>query len=445
MVGERAVRLLANQEAIGHLSRALTLLHYLPENNERKQLELALRLILGPAVLVVYDYWSPHVLAVYEKAEKLYREVGLSAQYTQVLWGLFAYHNTNNRQRQALHYAQLFFQVADATQDLNLLCLAHRNLGLPLFHLGQPQQARFHLEQAIVLYNPAHHKNHVYLYGHDQGVTAYAILAFALWMLGYPEQALQRLQEGIAIGQKNGHPFSLAYVENFAVLVCQYRRDLPLLWHYSEPLLAVANKQSFQWISAQNRIYQGWALTQQGETERGLAQLQAALEFHHTLGAKWIKGYFLSLLADGYRMAGEADKGLQVIAKTFTDEIRRDDRHWDAELYRLGGELLLLKRQQQADAAYNAEASFQQALAIARQQQAKSLELRAATSLARLWQTQGKIDEARQMLAPVYTWFTEGFDTRDLQEAKALLDELRRLCYTSLIDDESDTGESLAP
>ncbi len=430
MAGERAARLLANQEAIGHLRHALTLLVHLPENNERKQLELALRLILGPAVLVVYGYWSPHVLAVYETAEKLYREVGLSAQYTQVLWGLFAYHNTNNRQRQALHYAQLLFQVADTAQDANLLCLAHRNLGLPLFHLGQPQEARFHLEQAIALYNPAHHKNHIYLYGHDQGVTAYALLAFALWMLGYPEQALQRLNEGIVIGQKNGHPFSLAYVENFAVLVCQYCKDLPLLWHYSEPLLATANKQGFQWISAQTMIYQGWALTQQGDIARGLTQLQAALEFHRSLGSRWIKGYFLSLLADGYRMAGAAEQGLQVIAETFTDEIRRDDRHWDAELYRLRGELLLLKSQEQIDAAYEAEANFQQALAIARQQGAKSLELRAATSLARLWQGQGKIEDAYHLLAPVYGWFTEGFDTRDLQEAKALLDELRRLCYT---------------
>ena len=424
VAGEQALHLSANAEAIAHLAHALTLLVQLPETQEQKHQELDLRLLLGPALMAIQGYAAPQVLEVYDAAYKLCQEVGTPSQYFQVLWGLFSNYNTRNRQRQSIKFAQELLDLAESAQDNGLLLGAHRCLGPPLFHLGNLQQARFHLEQAISLYNIDQHKSHIYLYAHDPCVTGHGFLGFTLWTLGYPDQAVQCLVEGIALGQKIGHLLSLAYVQNAMAIVCQYRRDLAQLWNYSQPLLQMATKQDFHWFITQITIYQGWALAQQDQVVSGLEQLQAGLAVAKQIDAKWGIGYFLSLLADVYRMNGQITEGLNTIAEALSEKTRGDDRHWDAELYRLRGELLLLKTVQCASAAQEAETCFQHAIAIARKQEAKSWELRAATSLARYWQRQGRYAEALHLLQPVYAWFTEGFDTADLCAAKALLDAL---------------------
>ncbi|CAN5669743.1 hypothetical protein BH10CHL1_BH10CHL1_31800 [soil metagenome] len=424
IAGTRALRLAAHAEAITHLTQALALLARLPETQERKRLELDLRLLLGPSIITIRGYSAPQVLEVYAAAHKLCKEISVLAQYPQIVWGLFAYYNTRNQQWRAIKFAEEFMALAESTQDTGLLVEAHRSLGPVLFNLGEFQRSRFHLEQTIALYDTDQHKTNVYLYAHDPGVTAHGFLGFTLWALGYPDQALQRVEEGIALGQRIGHLFSLAYVQNAAVIVCQYRGNLTSLWDYSEDLLMMVTKQGFQWFKAQSTICRGWTVAQQGQLAIGLEELQAGLAAAKTIGANWGIGYFFSLLADTYRIVGQTDAGLNVIHEALYGEARGDERHWDAELYRLKGELLLLKPQQRPDAIQDAETCFHQALHIARQQDAKSLELRTAMSLARLWLSQDKKAEARQLLAPLYGWFTEGFDTQDLKEAKALLETL---------------------
>lgn len=207
-----------------------------------------------------------------------------------------------------------------------------------------------------------------------------------------------------------------------------------MLQEYIAKTLAISTKQGFTFWTSMVVTIHGWVLTQQHQIAEGITEIQRGLALAQSLQSNWSRPFFLLLLADAYRCAGQVEAGLQVVQEALEDW-RTDDLQWDAELYRVQGELLLRRNDQEFPAAGEMAVScFLQALEIAQQQSAKSLELRAATSLARLWHAQGKNEDAHQLLAPVYGWFTEGFDTRDLQEAKALLDELRRLCETPLAD-----------
>jgi predicted ATPase len=244
--------------------------------------------------------------------------------------------------------------------------------------------------------------------------------AGSLWLLGYPEQALERVSRTLTMTQERSHPFTLAYVLSHAVLVHQFCREWQVVQAQAEALIALSTEQGFaQWL-ADGVKYQGWALVAQGHVEEGMAQICKGLASYQTTGAELRRSYYLALLADAYGTLARTEEGLTALAEAFAVVMAKGgERFYEAELYRLKGELLLQHAMAQQG---EAETCFQQALAVARRQQAKSLELRAAMSLARLWQHQGKRAEARDLLAPVYGWFTEGFDTADLQDAKALLD-----------------------
>jgi predicted ATPase len=240
----------------------------------------------------------------------------------------------------------------------------------------------------------------------------------ALWLLGYPDQALQTIQQ--ARTQALAHPFSQAVALDHSAWVHQYRREVHLVQERAEAALALSREQGFAMYVAIGTVLRGWALAKQAQQEEGIAQISQGLAACRTVGLELLRPYFLAMLAEVYGDAGQIDAGLAVLAEALAVMENTGERCWEAEQYRLRGELLL---QAGAD-AWQAETCFRQALDIARRQQAKSLELRAAMSLARLWQRQGKRSDALELLAPIYGWFTEGFDTADLQEAKALLEEL---------------------
>jgi predicted ATPase len=245
-------------------------------------------------------------------------------------------------------------------------------------------------------------------------------VARPLWWLGYPDQALQRGREALALAQDLAHSPSLAYALNWAATVQQFRRDALATQEQAEALIALSTEQGFpQWLAG-GTILRGWALAERGEREEGMAQMRQGMAAWQATGAEVDRPYFLALLAEAYGTADQKEEALSVLAEALALVQRSGDRYWEAELHRLKGEMLLI--QAIPDKA-QAETCFQQVLAMARRQEAKALELRAAMSLSRLWQQQGKRDEARELLTPVYGWFTEGFDTADLQEAKALLDE----------------------
>ena len=245
-----------------------------------------------------------------------------------------------------------------------------------------------------------------------------AYLARALWSLGFPEQALQHSQAACTLAQEVAHPWSLAHALVWAATVHQCRREVPAAHAQAAAAMTLATEQGFvQWV-ARGTVLHGWALALQGQGEAGLAAIRQGLAAKLATGSTLYQPYVLGLLAEAYGAGGHPDAGLHALAEALAVLDTTEVRYYAAELSRLKGALLL---QQAVPDAAQAEACFQQALDMARQQQAKSWELRAATSLARLWQQQAKRPEAHALLAPVYAWFTEGFDTADLQEAKALL------------------------
>ena len=240
-------------------------------------------------------------------------------------------------------------------------------------------------------------------------------------MLGYPDQALRNIHEALTLAQELDHPFSLAYALIMAAVVHQFRREAQALQERAEAAIAVSTEHGFPHWLAFGMFLRGWAITAQGGGAEGISLIHQGLTSHRVTGAEVEKPYFLALLTEAYGKVGQPEEGLKVLVEALAIVDNTGERNWEAELHRCKGELLLM---QQGQKVGEAEECFQQALNIARRQQAKSFELRAAMSLSRLWQQQGKQEEALQMLADIYGWFTEGFDTVDLQEAKALLEEL---------------------
>jgi predicted ATPase len=330
----------------------------------------------------------------------------------------------------ALELGEQCLQMAQRVQDAALLLEAHYTLGVSWFLLGNPALAGTHMEHTIALYDPAQHHGLAYRYGGiDPGVGGFGLSAWSLWMRGYPARARLHSNMALSLARQLAHPFSLARTLHYDTLVCQLRRDAPAARDQADAALTVATAQSFALAQATGLIMRGWAIAGQEHSPEGLVQIRQGLDLYRSTGAEYQRPHYLTLLAEASGLLGQPEGGLAVLDEALTLIEKTGERYYAAELHRLRGELLLLREAQSHSAQggrepHEAERCFQQALGVARQQQAKSLELRATMSLARLWQQQGKRDEARALLAPIYSWFTEGFDTADLQEAKVLLEEL---------------------
>jgi predicted ATPase len=250
-------------------------------------------------------------------------------------------------------------------------------------------------------------------------VIILALLTQALWTLGYADQAQQRGQEAVALAQQVGHPPSVTFAEIYVARLAQYRRDAAATQAYADTVMALAVTHGMEQRVGQGRRMQGWALAMQGDVATGLAHIQQGLAVMQESGINLYRPYYLALLAEAYDQAEQPEAGLEILAEALVLIAETGERWWEAEVYRLKGALLL---QCPRPDVPQAEACFQQALAVARGQQARALALRAAVSCSHLWLAQGKRDEARALVAPLYDGFTEGFDTPDLQEARALLE-----------------------
>jgi predicted ATPase len=293
--------------------------------------------------------------------------------------------------------------------------------GLTWFYLGALPTARQHLEAGIACYTPDQRHALVFRMGQDPGVACRLHAARTLWLLGYSDQALAHIHEALALAQRLPHPFSLVFARCLAAFIYQFRRDVPAVHQHAEAAVALATEQGLPLWAAQGMSPRGWALAMQGQGEEGIAQVRQGIAAYRATGAALTVPYFCTVLADVSAHVGHTEDGLQALAEAHTLVQQHEERYWEAEVARLQGVLLL---RQTGTSQAEAETWLQRALDVARHQEAKSLELRAAMSLSRLWQQQGKQAEARALLAPVYGWFTEGFDTADLQEAKALLEAL---------------------
>jgi predicted ATPase len=437
--GQRAAQRSAYVEAIGHLTKGLELLKTLPDSPERIQQELDLQITLGPALMATKGYEALEVERVYTRAIELCRQVSEHPQLFLALGGLWQFYLVRAKYQTARELGGQLLNLAQSVQDPTFLLLAHRTLAEPLFLLGELAFARAHLEQGMALYNLQQHRSLAFLYGADPGAMCLNFAALTLWHLGYPDQALKRSYEALTLVQELSHSPSLAITLCLAAELHQFRRESQLAQERAEAAVMLSTEQGLPHQVAYGTILQGWVLTEQGQVEEGTARMHQGLSSFRARGAEVQRTYHFSLLAEAHSKVGQAEEGLAVLAEALAVVDKTGERFWEAELYRLKGELLRMGEREKGGkgeaiahsptppfAPSSPEACFLKAIEIARKQQAKSLELRAVMSLSRLWQQQGKKDEARQMLAEIYNWFIEGFDTKDLQEAKALLEELMR-------------------
>jgi len=436
LAGQQAVQRSANSEAINHFTVALELLRTLPDTSARAEKELTLQFALGTPLMATRGYAALEVEKTYSRARELCQQVGETSSLFPALWGLWMFYMVRGELQTARLLGEQLLDLASHEQDPALFLEAHRALGAALLNIGEFVPARDHLEQAFALYDFQRHRALVFRYGQDLGVSCQIQLARALWYLGYPDQALKKIHESLTLARELAHPFTLALALNFAAWVHHLRREVQAVRDAAEATMTLSMEQGFPLFSAFGAFFQGWALAEQGQVKAGIAQARQGVMTLRTGEAGVGQSYHLALLAEMSGRVGRTEEGLATLAEALSLVDKNGEHSYEAEIYRLKGQLLLNAEHRMPNAelvhysslsvrrSVEAEECFQKAIDIARRQQAKSLELRAVMSLGRLWQQQGKRDEARQMLAEIYGWFTEGFDTADLQEAKALLEEL---------------------
>jgi DNA-binding winged helix-turn-helix (wHTH) protein/predicted ATPase len=419
---EIALQRHAHQEAVDHLQHALALLSTLPDTPDRPQQELQLHLALGAPLMAIKGQAAPEVEHVYARAHTLCLQVEQTAQLLPVLAGLRRFYAVRAVHQASWDLGERLLTLAQRLDTPAFQLEAERGLGTTLLFVGQFREALAHLENAIALYAPGQLRVADVL--GDPKISCLVFAARALWCLGYPAQALARSQEALALMQQLAHPYGLVWGQSFVADLYLLCGDLPTARQLAEASLAQATAQGVPYWLARGRFMYGLVLARQGNSVDGIVQMRQGLDAMQGTGAALNRVYFLAQLAEVHLLAGQTEAGLTVLAEARAMIERTGEHSWEAEVYRLQGELLCEQEKAQRTVGTKSHAAgerLQQALAIARQQQAKSLELRAAMSLCRLWQQQGKYADARQLLSTVYNWFTEGLDTADLRAATALL------------------------
>ncbi|WP_011295923.1 adenylate/guanylate cyclase domain-containing protein [Cupriavidus necator] len=426
--GEQAMQRSAQLEAIGHLRAALELVKTLPESPERQREELTLLLSLGPAWMAARGYAAPEVEATYTRALALSEQGGDTPQFFSAQLGLWSFYLLRAQLHTAQALGERLLGLAQEAQDPEQLAEAHRVLGATVFRLGQVEAARAHMEQSLALHRPDRPSyGHFLRYARNPAVHVRSTLGWILWYLGYPHQAQVRCEEALALARQASDPFALALSLIFAAELHQRigQRDATL--EYANAALALSREQGFPHYLAWATILRGWALARQGSIEAGIALIQQGLRDHQATGAALGRPSLLGLLADAYGAAGQPESGLRVLDEALALVYDTGECFDAATLYRLRGELQLAMSGEPAHSSAlepAAQACFETAIQLARQQAAPALALQSALSLARLWHRQGQDGAARDMLGEIADAMSEGGDTADLCQARALLDNL---------------------
>jgi tetratricopeptide (TPR) repeat protein len=416
LAAEQAARVAANAEVVVLSRRGLDALMMLPETRERAQRELRLRTTLGPALMSTVGWGAPEVEASYLRARDLCQQIGDAPQLFPAIYGLWGYWHGRAEYQTAVELGEQLLALAQKVQDPTLLLLGHYSLGNTLAVLGDWDRSRTHIEQAIPLYVPEQHQMLASVYGgHDPGVVCRSGLPINLWMLGYPDQALQKAPDGITLARQIAHNPSVVFALIFDAMFHLHRLDTQQSRKSAEAAIALATEQELAPFSAWAKVLRGSALVEQGTVVEGIAELREGIAGWRTMGLVF-RPHFLFWLAKSHARTGQIEEALTTIAEAMAVTEQTHEGFAEPELHRLKGELQGEPRE--------AEACFHRAIEIARRQKAKSFELRAVVSLSRLLQKEGRQPEARQMLVDIYHWFAEGFDTVDLKEAAALLEDL---------------------
>lgn len=419
--GERAWQVCAYQEAIAHLENGLALLASLPDPHKYAQEELSLQLAYSMAFNLAWGHVSPGMKKSAIRALELGREIGNTTQMCQIFSGLGIVYYVEGNFQLAYQYGQKALDLGQQVEDPLLISLAHWLLGIVLFVHGEYMDARGHLEQVVSFYDPAqHHRSYVYLRGIDAGLSSIAYLACCLWSLGYPEQALKQSQSGLKLAREIDHSFTLADVLRYGRCELQkMTRDGQQLKTTSEELIHLSEEKNFPTWMATGKSCRGEGMVLLGQLEEGMSLIRGGVKAELSLGVRCSIPGSLLYLAEGYARQGDPEQGLSVLAEAFEMIDQTGERHWETELLRLQAVLYQMQGKEKA-----AEASLKKALELARERNARLWELRAALDLARLWRKWGKSEEGRQMVKEIYSWFTEGFDTPDLREARELIGDL---------------------
>jgi DNA-binding SARP family transcriptional activator/predicted ATPase len=418
--GRQAERQSANPEALAYYRRGLDILHSLPETPERLQQEIELQMALAVPTTVVHGYASPETRQVYDRAGELCRKLGDTPALFTALVGLSRYYGVSGDLGRGLELAEQMLAIAEAAGDADWLLEAWRAMGGPLFALGRLREARAFFERGAARYDPAEHERHAYRFGHDPAAIFHGYLSLTLWLLGYPVQAAAQEQRLRDLMRPWSHPTSLAYAHCMLAKGACARRDVQAARRHAEEATGLGQTYRLPSWTAMATALRGWALAEEGHAAEGLAQLHEGITAWRARGFEHFASFFLALQAESCLKAGKLSDGVAAIAATEALADRGGDRYWMAELSRLQGELAWAQGEKDGIA----EAHFRQALETARGQEARMLELRASMSLARLWQSRGRNQAAREILAGVYARFDEGFETPDLQSAAALLSEM---------------------
>ena len=456
----------AYSEAVSLARRGLELLERLPNTPERAQQELSLQLTLGVPLIATQGYAASDVGSVYTRARTLCQQLGETPEIAQVLWGLRTFYTVRGELQTASQIADEFLQLAEHVPYPGLVMRGHWAKEITFLHLGEFSLAIEHFEKALLRYDPERHRHDSFRYAQNPAVAMRCFASWALWFLGKPDQALTRINEAVTLARTSSEPNSMAPAYFFAAILYQLRREDQVAQEYAEEGIAVSAEHGLVLYQALSTTARGWALFNQGWRDEGIELMRHGLAAHEATGAKVVFPHFLSLLAEALGKAGEEEEGLRLIEEALTMASRNSERYYQAELLRIKGELILMQasdaglsraaigsgfllarnRKEAAVGATNriasfksdgqffdepeayavseAEACFYESLKIAQQQRAKSLELRTATSIAHLYQSQNKRRQARYILGTIYESFTEGFNTPDLRDARALLQDL---------------------
>jgi DNA-binding winged helix-turn-helix (wHTH) protein/predicted ATPase len=425
---ENAIVRCANHEAVALSLRGIELLRKLARSSERDRRELKLQITLGIAQIAVHGYATPAVGQTFQYARELCRQFGDVPELFPVLWGLWVYSVVREDLPMALKNAEELLLHSARLQNAELLALAHWTKEATLVNLGDFNGAREHFEKVLEFFDPRA-TFAAQRYWHDPGVAGRCFGAWALCCLGYPDLALQRIDEALARAREIRHPHVTSIGLFFAAFVHQLRREPERARSYAEELVSLACKEGLaQWIAFGKIVY-GWSLAKTGELAKGLAALREGLAACEASNTAISRPHFLSMLAEAQVDAGEISDALATLGHALKVSQAASDRYYESELYRFKGELLLqgwrtrprAKKQIAAETLSEAEGCFNHAIEIAQSQQSKWFELRAALSLCRLRHEQGKLANCLDLLSPVYDWFTEGFDTPDLVAASEFL------------------------
>jgi predicted ATPase/pimeloyl-ACP methyl ester carboxylesterase/DNA-binding SARP family transcriptional activator/tRNA A-37 threonylcarbamoyl transferase component Bud32 len=443
LAAEQALQRSAHQEAIGHLTLALELLATLPDTPEQMECELTLQAALAPALLATKGWVAAEVEQAYLRARDLSRQLGATRQLSSILYGLAVLYEFRGEYQKSQLLMEQRLELPHLPEDTGPPLQSYTLLACSRFHQGSFAQAAEHAQQGLTLYNPEQHVSLDAYYGEEPGIFCHYWAAHALWFLGYPDQAVAKVQNALTLAEELGYKFGLVHAQEQAVYAYQFRREVAAVQKWAAATVALAAEQGFPYRQATATILGGWALAMTGELDEGLTRLQTGLAAYQATGAKIDTPYYLALLAEIYGRREQFDRGLETLNEALALVRNSQAFFYEAEIHRLRGELLWQANGRAAPA--EVEASFEQALHLAREQQAKSLELRATMSLARLWQAEGKTAEARQVLATIYDWFSEGFATPDLQEARDLLTALGHTAQESLPATEVTPGTIQTP